>query len=313
MKKLKNSQPIVELRDVRKIYIMGRNRGAKKANQAIGKLIKDSCSLYQKIQDLSKRQSDKIKKLKKLQERLKQKEKVLERAQSLFSSEKYPQAFKVATGKNLKPRKVRGVVVHALNGVNLKINRGEFVAIMGPSGSGKSTLLNLIGCLDRPSHGSVLVDGLNVTEMPRRSLPKVRLNKIGFVFQSFNLIPTLTALENVTLALKYKGGHRGGKKRKAIQALKKVGLGNRLNHRPDELSGGQGQRVAIARALINQPAIVLADEPTGELDSKTSKDLVKMMRNLNRKLNQTFIIVTHDPMITKAVGRVIKVKDGKVN
>lgn len=305
-------KPIVELKDVRKIYIMGKNRPAKKAHKAIRKFSKKIYRLYVKIQKLENSQFDKSKKVKKLKMQLRDCEELLLKSQGLFSEEKYLQAFRAIAKKGLRKHKDKGIVIHALNGINLKIQAGEFVAIVGPSGSGKSTLLNMIGCLDRPSHGSVWIEGLNVTEMPRRSLPKIRLEKVGFVFQSFNLIPTLTALENVMMALRYKGGRDGNKKRKTIAMLKKVGLGNRLNHKPTELSGGQVQRVAIARALVNNPAIILADEPTGELDSKTSKELVRMMKDLNRKLGQTFIVVTHDEAITKTVDRVIRVKDGKI-
>jgi ABC-type lipoprotein export system ATPase subunit len=312
--KKEQRKPIVELKDVRKVYIMGKNRNAKKANQAIRKFSHKTQKLYTKIQKLRNCCRDCCRaKIKKLEQELKAQEKILSQAQTLFSGEKYRQAYRVVTGKQLKLKQARGVVVHALNGVNLGIYPGEFVAIMGPSGSGKSTLLNMIGCLDRPSHGSVWIDGLNVTEMPRRSLPKIRLEKVGFVFQSFNLLPTMTALENVMMALRYKGGRDGRKKKQAVEILRKVGLGDRLDHRPTELSGGQSQRVAIARALVNKPAIILADEPTGELDSKTSKELVKIMKDLNRKLGQTFIIVTHDEAVTKEVDRVIKVKDGKVS
>ncbi len=309
-----SKEPIVELKEVRKVYIMGKNRPAKKAHQKIRKLARRIATLYAREQKILNKKNVccREKRLVKIQSHRKRLEQVLNQAQKLFSNDEYYKAYKLVSGRNMRKYQDKGVVVHALNGVNLQINRGEFVAIMGPSGSGKSTLLNMIGCLDRPSRGAVWMDGVNVTEMPRRFLPKIRLEKIGFIFQSFNLIPTLTALENVVLALRYRGGLNGRKKKEAKEMLTKVGLGSRLDHRPDELSGGQKQRVAIARALINKPAIILADEPTGELDSKTSAELIKMMKDLNRKMGQTFIIVTHDPMITKSVDRVIKVKDGKI-
>lgn len=202
--------------------------------------------------------------------------------------------------------------VHALRGVDLTIERGEFLSVMGRSGSGKSTLLNLIGCLDRPTSGSVILDGLEVTRLPRRRLPAIRRQKIGFVFQQFNLLPTLTALENVMLPLRYAGVGGGERKRRAREMLEQVGLGDRVGHRPTELSGGEQQRVAIARALVTHPAIVLADEPTGEVDTHTAAEIIALMRRFNREAGQTFILVTHDPLVAEATDRIIYLQDGMI-
>ena len=202
--------------------------------------------------------------------------------------------------------------VHALRGVDLTVEPGEFLSVMGRSGSGKSTLLNLIGCLDRPTSGVVILDGLEVTELPSRRLPAIRRQKIGFVFQQFNLLPTLTALENVMLPLRYAGVGGGERKRRAREMLEQVGLGDRLSHRPTELSGGEQQRVAIARALVTHPAIVLADEPTGEVDTQTAAEIIALMRRFNREAGQTFIIVTHDPLVAEATDRIIYLQDGMI-
>lgn len=202
--------------------------------------------------------------------------------------------------------------VRALDGVTLNIEHGEFVAFMGRSGSGKSTLLNLIGCLDRPTSGAVLLDGVDVTKLPERALPKIRCSRIGFVFQHFNLIPTLTAQENVLLPLKYARISASEAPRRAIEMLEAVEIGHRLRHRPTELSGGEQQRVAIARALVNRPAVVLADEPTGEVDSQTAASIVALMKHLNETLGQTFLVVTHDPQVAESAKRVIRMKDGRI-
>ncbi len=204
------------------------------------------------------------------------------------------------------------VQVNALNGLNLQVESGEFIAIMGRSGSGKSTLLNMLGCLDRPSSGVVFIAGTDVTKLPRRALPRVRREKIGFVFQHFNLVPSLTALENVMLPLKYMGVRGGERARRAREALEHVGLLDRANHRPAELSGGEQQRVAVARAIVTRPAIVLGDELTGELDTKTSHAVIELLRQFNRELKQTFILVTHDPMVAAQTDRVIHLQDGQV-
>ncbi len=202
--------------------------------------------------------------------------------------------------------------VHALRGVYLTIEGGDFIAIMGRSGSGKSTLLNMLGCLDTPTSGTVIIDGLDVGKVPKRKLHTVRRSKLGFVFQQFNLLPTLTALENVMLPLRYAGVPGGERHKRAREALERVGLGERLNHRPTELSGGELQRVALARAIVNQPALVLADEPTGELDTHTSAEIVALLRELNRDQGLTFLIVTHDPAVARATDRVLRMQDGKI-
>lgn len=205
-----------------------------------------------------------------------------------------------------------GEVVRALDGVSLTVRRGEFLAIMGRSGSGKSTLLNVIGCLDRPTSGTIILDGEDVTRVPKGRLPRIRREKIGFVFQQFNLIPTLTALENVMLPMEYAGLPERERRDKAHEALAAVDLADRLNHRPTELSGGQQQRVAIARALGPEPAIILADEPTGALDTHIAHAIVEMMRAFNRERQQTFIIVTHDPLVADQTNRVVRLLDGQV-
>jgi putative ABC transport system ATP-binding protein len=200
--------------------------------------------------------------------------------------------------------------VYALDGVTLEVEQGEFMSVMGRSGSGKSTLLNMVGCLDRPTDGAVFIDGVNATGLSDSKLADIRSRKIGFVFQLHNLIPTMTALENVMLPLKYAG--IGDRKDRALRALERVGLADRVNHRATELSGGQRQRVAIARALVTEPAIVLADEPTGALDSKLSSQVIDLMRELNRETGQTFIIVTHDPVVAEQTDRTVRLSDGRV-
>ena len=202
--------------------------------------------------------------------------------------------------------------VNALNGLSFRVERGEFISIMGRSGSGKSTLLNMLGCLDRPTSGSVLIDNVDVTRLPRRALPRVRREKIGFVFQHFNLVPSLTALENVMLPLRYAGVRGGERMRRAREALEHVDLTPRAHHRPAELSGGEQQRVAVARAIATRPAIVLGDEVTGELDTKTSRAVIELLRKFNLELGQTFILVTHDPMVAAQTDRVIHLLDGQV-
>jgi putative ABC transport system ATP-binding protein len=205
-----------------------------------------------------------------------------------------------------------GETVHALDGVNLTVSRGEFLAVMGRSGSGKSTLLNVVGCLDRPTSGTILLDGIDVTRLPKSELPRIRRQKLGFVFQLFNLIPTLTALENVMLPMEYAGLPEKTRRLQAQAALDAVGLADRLGHRPGELSGGQAQRVAIARALAPQPAIVLADEPTGALDSQSARAVIGLMRQFNQSRGQTFIIVTHDPQVAEQTNRIVRLSDGRV-
>ena len=204
--------------------------------------------------------------------------------------------------------------VRALDGVSASVERGEFVAVMGPSGSGKSTLMNILGCLDRPTGGAYLLDGRDVSGLSKNELADVRNQKIGFVFQSFNLLPRLTALGNVMLPLLYNAREdlsAEERERRAIAALESVGLGNRLHHRPNQLSGGQQQRVAIARALVNRPPLILADEPTGNLDSKSSVEIMDLLHQLHTQ-GTTVAMVTHEPDIAAHAGRIICVRDGKV-
>lgn len=202
--------------------------------------------------------------------------------------------------------------VIALDHVNVSVNPGEFVAIMGPSGCGKSTLLHLLGGLDRPSEGRVLIDGASLGELEDTKLTELRRRKIGFVFQFFNLIPVLNAVENAALPLTLDGMSATESKAKATVWLEKVGLGNRLNNRPDQLSGGQQQRVAIARALVTDPALVLADEPTGNLDTRASSEIAELLRQVSQDWGRAVVMVTHDTNIAAYAGRIIFLRDGKV-
>ena len=219
----------------------------------------------------------------------------------------------VVEGTDLtKVFKMGDVEVHALRGLSLQIARGEVVSIMGPSGSGKSTLMNILGCLDRPTSGDYCLDGECISDLSDDKLADIRNRKVGFVFQSFNLLPRATALANVELPLRYARHNGKNRRKRAKDALESVGLGDRMTHRPNELSGGQQQRVAIARALINELSIVMADEPTGNLDTKSGDEIMELLLNLNKEHGTTLIIVTHDPEIAEQTERVIYIRDGVV-
>ncbi len=201
--------------------------------------------------------------------------------------------------------------VHALQAVDIEIFKNDYVALMGPSGSGKSTLMNLLGCLDSPTNGNYFLDGTNVSTMTDSELADVRNRKIGFVFQTFNLLPRLTALDNVALPLVYSGMSKADRQKRAQEVLDSVGLGDRVDHKPNELSGGQRQRVAIARALVNNPSIILADEPTGNLDTKTSIEIMAIFEEIHAAGN-TVILVTHEPDISEHAHRIVRLRDGRV-
>ncbi|MCS7115382.1 MAG: ABC transporter ATP-binding protein [Candidatus Bathyarchaeota archaeon] len=214
--------------------------------------------------------------------------------------------------KLTKVYKLGGRQIQALSDVNLKVKKGEFVSIMGPSGSGKTTLLNILGCLDRPTSGKVVLDGVDVTKVPEGELYKIRRHKVGFVFQNFNLLPYLSAIENVELPMEGTGKSKEEKRRKARELLKLVGLSEREKHRPIRLSSGEQQRVSIARALANNPAIILADEPTGNLDSKTGYEIVKLLSKLSIEQGTTIVMVTHDTSKASLAGRILFLSDGKL-
>ena len=202
--------------------------------------------------------------------------------------------------------------VNALKNLTLHVNKGEFIAIMGPSGSGKTTLLNVIGCIDKATEGKVILDGIDVTKTPENKLYKIRREKMGFIFQSFNLLPYLSARENVELPMESRIGSKADRKKKASELLNMVGLSGRENHRPQRLSQGEQQRVAIARALANDPAIILADEPTGNLDSKNKQEIIKLLANLNLTQGTTIIMVTHDNQAANHTERMLLLKDGNI-
>jgi len=202
-------------------------------------------------------------------------------------------------------------LVRALKGVDVSINKNEYVAMMGPSGSGKSTLMNLLGCLDTPTAGSYSLNGTDVSLLKDDSLAEIRNHEIGFIFQTFNLLPRLTALENVALPLVYAGYNTEERNKKAAEVLEKVGLGDRMDHRPNQLSGGQRQRVAVARALVNNPSIILADEPTGNLDSKTSLDIMRLFEEIH-EMGNTLIVVTHEEEVAAHAHRILRLRDGLV-
>ncbi len=290
------TEPILKLNNLTKTYIVGRRKNAKRAQKAISALQKK----YEKF--IAKNNELEAKKV----------ARVLQKAQTLFANEQYEASYKTVTGKSLRKRpRDRGSVIHALNSVDLRINKGDLVAVIGPSGSGKSTLLNMLGLLDDPSSGQMFLNGKSVASISHNELPEIRSRELGFVFQSFNLVPTLTALENVMLPLRYSGMHIRKRRKTAAEALQQVGLEERIKHTPSELSGGQQQRVAIARSIVNKPSIILGDELTGELDSKMTAQIMKLIKKLNAN-GQTFIIVTHNPEVAKACKRVIHMRDGRV-
>jgi putative ABC transport system ATP-binding protein len=218
----------------------------------------------------------------------------------------------------VKTYRMGAVQVHALRGVSLQVDEGELLSIMGPSGSGKSTMMNVLGCLDQPTSGEYYLGGVDVSALDDNALADIRNRKIGFVFQTFNLLPRTTALENVELPLIYQrnglvgGLNRRERRRRAIQSLERVGLGERAHHRPNELSGGEQQRVAIARALAMQPTIMLADEPTGNLDSRAGAEVVAIFQRLNREMGITVVFVTHDPNIAAHTQRIVRLRDGRI-
>jgi len=211
-----------------------------------------------------------------------------------------------------KTYRMGGTNVHALQGIDLDIHPGEFVAIQGPSGSGKSTAMNLVGCLDIPSKGSILLDNKDISRLSESDLAQIRGRKIGFIFQKFNLIETLTALENVMLPMTFQGINESERIKRATKLLAQFGLGDRLDHKPGQLSGGQQQRVAIARSLAVDPPVILADEPTGNLDSKTGKEVMSFLRELNEKQGKTIVLVTHDDVLAHVADRIEFLKDGVI-
>ncbi|MEM1928669.1 MAG: ABC transporter ATP-binding protein, partial [Thermofilaceae archaeon] len=220
--------------------------------------------------------------------------------------------YTVETEDLAKYYKMGPYIVKALDGVNLKIRRGEYVSIMGPSGAGKTTLFNMIGGLDRPTRGRVYIDEVDISKLDAYELAWLRARKIGYIFQTFNLIPVLTAMENVMLPMIFAGVRREERIRKARELLERVGLGDRLYHRPTELSGGQQQRVAIARALANDPAIILADEPTGNLDLQTGLEIINLLRQLNKERGVTIVTATHDLKMIDVSDRIVYLRDGRV-
>ena len=215
--------------------------------------------------------------------------------------------------QNLKKRyRMGNLDVSALSGVNLRVEVGEFMSIMGPSGSGKTTLLNLIGALDRPTEGKVLIKGTDISKLNDDELAELRNREIGFVFQFFNLVARMSGLKNVEFPMAFAGVSQEARKRRATELLERVGLGDRLDHKPTELSGGEQQRVAIARALVNNPSVVLCDEITGNVDTETGKEIIKILRNLSKEQGQTFVLVTHDPLVAHSADRIVYMQDGLI-
>ena len=229
-----------------------------------------------------------------------------------YNKSSIPQNNPVIELKNIQRHfKMGNETVKALRGINLNINRGEYVALMGPSGSGKSTLMNIIGALDTPTSGKYRLNGQEVEKLSDNELAKIRNKEIGFVFQTFNLLPRTTALDNVALPLVYAGKSKAQRTERAKEVLKTVGLADRMTHKPNELSGGQRQRVAVARALVNKPSIILADEPTGNLDSKTSEEIMELFNDLHRK-GHTIVLVTHEEDIAEHAKRIVRLRDGLI-
>jgi len=217
----------------------------------------------------------------------------------------------IQVGEVSKTYTLGQIEVHALRGVSLRIQRGDFVTIMGSSGSGKSTLMNILGCLDVPTGGRYLIDGVDVSHMDEDDLSDLRNRKIGFVFQSFNLVPRTSAIANVEMPLAYAGLHRAERHRRAAAALEAMGIGNRSNHLPSELSGGQQQRVAVARAIVTNPSLILADEPTGNLDSRSTEDVLRIFARLNDQ-GRTIVLITHEPDVAEQAKRIIRLSDGEI-
>lgn len=286
---------ILALQNLNKTFVLGRSKNARKALKALQKL--------EVHYETAARHGDKDLSLK-LNARLR-------KAQQAFNDEQYDASYHVATNKHLKHRKDKGLVVHALRHINLTIAPGELVAVVGPSGSGKSTLLNMLGLLDDPTSGHVRLRDKDLATVKRSTIPGIRSHDLGFVFQAFNLVTTLTALENVMLPLKYGNVPRNKRRQMATEALFKVGLGKRLHHTPNELSGGQQQRVAIARAIVNHPAVIFGDELTGELDSGMTTEIMDLISKLNAA-GQTFVIVTHNPEVAARCKRTIYMRDGRI-
>ena len=218
----------------------------------------------------------------------------------------------VSTRDLTKVYKMGDTTIRAVDGLNLEITKGELLAIVGPSGSGKTTLLHLLGCLDVPTSGTVFIDGMETGKLSSSALADIRREKVGFVFQEFNLLPILTAAENVELPLRYLKVKQSERRRRALEALDKVGLSDRPRNKPSQLSGGEQQRVAIARALVTEPALVLADEPTGELDTANTIRFMELVSDLNREFEQTIAIVTHDAMVAESTRRIVSIRDGRI-